>query len=122
MSHHKYFLYLVEKLDNDIAVAEAAGHGFSHRPVGEARNAGWTELDDFANTRSGYDKAFLRLFNPERTIKDIRAKYEQLTTRHNTQEKHFSERPTCSCGDPEPCEYKEVLLASYDPEEWKNLE
>jgi hypothetical protein len=117
MANNKWFEFLKKNIENDIAVAEAAGHGFSHRPVGERRNAGWTELDDFANTRSGYDKAFLKLFNPERMIKESKTRLIELEFDHKNE--HNME--SCDCGEQEPCSFKTFLAASYDWEEWAKL-
>jgi hypothetical protein len=113
-----WYEFLKKNIENDIEVAAAAGHGFAHRPVGETRNAGWTELDDFANTRSGHDKAFLKLFNPERMINEAKSRLIDLGYDH----KNENNMAACDCGEQEPCSFKTFLATSYDWKEWANLE
>lgn len=59
-------IFLADRLDDDLQIAIAAGHGTHielHRD--ERRQPSWTRLDEDANVRLVYDVRFLERWNPE---------------------------------------------------------
>lgn len=65
--------FVLDALDAEEGVANAAGHGFGHRPVGkEDLNAGWTNLDFTDNVRPSYDKYFVEQFTPDWVVESVR--------------------------------------------------